>query len=182
MAAAFEFLKSPIDGILHPIRFDVSAVIIAVLHAFHLAAYECSAADYFHHFAFVLVGTSLQVIYGDSFGGLSALYHFSICGLPGALDYLNLALVAHGFQSKQTRLKMALEINVWLRAPGLIMSATLAYIWLTTTPWDLYSIIGGVLSIFVSAFNGQYYSRQVAIAYGKKEGLAAAGGAHKKTN
>ena len=41
---------------------------------------------------------------------------------------------------------------------------------LTTTSWDLHSVAGASLSIFVSAFNGQFYSRQVALAYGAMEG------------
>ena len=51
---ALAFIKDPVAGIsTNVIPFDRSATVIAVLHAYHLLFFKCSAADWFHHIAFV---------------------------------------------------------------------------------------------------------------------------------
>ena len=51
---ALTFIKDPVAGIsTKVIPFDRSATVIAVLHAYHLLFFKCSAADWFHHIAFV---------------------------------------------------------------------------------------------------------------------------------
>lgn len=48
---AVAFIRSPVRAFTHPIAFHNSAAMIATLHIYHLLAFDCSAADWFHHIA-----------------------------------------------------------------------------------------------------------------------------------
>ena len=132
------FLSDPLREIKQPVRFDGSAVLISVLHSYHLVAFKCSKADWIHHIVFVLIGCTSQVFYGNWFrlytltmprthasigdwwGRISAFYHIFICGIPGGLDYLFLACVQKGWMERKTRVCIAVELNSWFRAPGIL--------------------------------------------------------------
>merc|ERR1711991_767930 len=129
---ALAFIKDPVAGIsTNVIPFDRSATVIAVLHAYHLLFFKCSAADWFHHIAFVAVGTTIQFFYRSEYGSLSAFYHIIVSGAPGGVDYFILGLVDMGWVSKKKRIEIAVEINTWIRAPLLVVTAAFGYTWWT---------------------------------------------------
>eukprot|EP00294_Goniomonas_avonlea_P006604 CAMPEP_0114559300 /NCGR_PEP_ID=MMETSP0114-20121206/10849_1 /TAXON_ID=31324 /ORGANISM="Goniomonas sp, Strain m" /LENGTH=235 /DNA_ID=CAMNT_0001744763 /DNA_START=28 /DNA_END=735 /DNA_ORIENTATION=- len=160
------FVQAPLSNMSEP--FHSSAAIIAALHLYHLLTYKCVIADVVHHLAFVGIGTAVQVVWGSGIGSLSGFYHFFICGVPGGIDYLLLGLVGSGRIEKRTRIAYAVELNSFLRSPGLTASATFAYIWYSQTQKTWLDLLGLVLMGFVSMFNGQYYMRQVCLAAGNK--------------
>ena len=92
-------LSNPIDNIQNPIRFEESTILIAIIHLYHLVFFKCSKEDWVHHLSFVLLGTITH--YLVNWGYITALYHFFICGLPGAIDYMLLGLVKHGVIEKK---------------------------------------------------------------------------------
>ncbi|KNC49207.1 uncharacterized protein AMSG_05190 [Thecamonas trahens ATCC 50062] len=168
IAPALTFLADPVDALRNPIRFDPSATIIAVIHAYHIALFKCSTADIVHHFLFVFIGTTVQVFYGGEYGGLAAVYHFAICGLPGGIDYFLSGLVDMGLVAKITRIRVAVELNMWLRSPLLIACATFALLWYTMSDKNAFTTVGAGLMVFISVGNSQYYARQVCLAAGRK--------------
>ena len=51
------------------------------------------------------------------------LVGFFMCGLPGGIDYFMLALVKFGSMSPFTEKAWNTRLNVWLRSPGLLLTA-----------------------------------------------------------
>ena len=58
-----------------------------------MLVFKCTMDDYFHHFVFGGVICTLGLY--QPVGPLQNAVGFFICGLPGGLDYLMLALVKH---------------------------------------------------------------------------------------
>lgn len=136
------------------------AIMGTVLHLWHCVGYGVlSYDDYFHHIVFA---TSLTIVnfcwdwgYGTNF------FVFFICGLPGGLDYLMLAAVKHEYIHKISEKRINKLLNVWCRGPGCIASSCL--IWINWMAGQMNHIPTSVklITMFLSFFNGQYYSRRV---------------------
>lgn len=122
------FLNDPITNINNPIWYNKSSIIISIIHIYHLLFFKCTYDDWFHHILFVFIGTIIH--YKVNLGYLMSLYHFFICGLPGGIDYLLLGFVKDNLITKNSRLKIALELNIWIRAPMVISCWTFAYLWI----------------------------------------------------
>ena len=155
----------PLHHIMTPVRFEESAIIIAILHIYHLLFFHCTKSDLFHHLTFVLLATTTQ--YLVNWGYLSPFFHFFICGLPGGIDYFALALVKEKKILKSDRLKLAVELNTWLRAPGMIITWSFMYLWFLYKDKTITNILCFTIATFSSVFNAQYYSRQVTLYAGK---------------
>jgi hypothetical protein len=161
-----ELLTNPVEHIINSVRFDESTIIISLIHIYHLLLFKCTFADWVHHLTFVLLGTVSH--YLVNYGYLTALYHFFICGLPGGIDYIALALVKDNIISKNTRLQLAVELNTWIRAPGIIMAWSFVNIWYVNSIRDWTHFVCYIIITLGSVVNAQYYSRQVTLHAGKK--------------
>ena len=136
------------------------------MHLYHLIFYKCKIDEIIHHIIFVVLGGLFQIY--NNIGYISAFYHFFICGLPGGIDYYLLSQVKEGNLDKKTRIKLAVDLNIWLRAPGIII--TWALVWICHVNQNEYNLNNNLILLFTlipSIVNAQYYSKQVAIAYGK---------------
>jgi hypothetical protein len=162
-------LSDPIHEILHPHFFNDSASIITMIHTYHVIAFKCRFDEWMHHICFVLLGTLTQ--YTVNWGRIAALYHFFICGLPGGIDYFILGLVKDGIVTKERRLRIAVELNTWIRAPGIIVAWAFAWTWLMHSPMQVRELLCFVAISFGSVFNAQFYARQVTLAAGKQLGI-----------
>lgn len=160
-----QLLSDPMNEIREPHYFSESAWVITVIHVYHLIAYKCRPDEWMHHIVFVLVGTATQYIV--NWGRITALYHFFICGLPGGLDYLALGLSKDGVISKDVRLRCAVELNMWVRAPFIIVAWAFAWIWYTISVRDWTHFLCFIAITIASVINAQFYSRQVVLAGGK---------------
>ena len=117
---------------------------IAAVHLYHLAAFYCTTEDYIR----IILTFCLNVCLMFTFNGLSlSSDHFIfggvivplgfwyqagpvqnaiamfICGLPGGLDYIMICLVKHGLMDPLLEKRYNARINVWMRSPGLIVTA-----------------------------------------------------------
>lgn len=156
-------MKNPIKEIENPTSFQFPVYICTSLHIYHLIFFKCTKSDYFHHLTFVLFAIGINSLV--NFGYIIPLYHFFIVGFPGGIDYLALALVKDNIIKKETRLKIAVEMNNWIRSPGIICSWVFFYI------YYLVHNINFMIMIFITyctIFNSQYYNRQVLLYAGKK--------------
>ena len=68
---------------------------------------------------------------------------------------------------KRTRIKLAVELNNWIRAPGIILAWSFAYIWYMCSNFDLLHTVSFIIITGGSVINAQYYSRQVTLYAGK---------------
>ena len=147
------------------------AAMLGCIHLYHMLRYSgLSAADWFHHLAFIpfnqlavhwpSISTSWAA-WGFKWGPIVNAQDFFVCGLPGALDYLMLALVKEGRMEKTQHKHYQAKVNVWLRAPGIVATCTLHFfglmrVWSAPdTPFSAKLI--GVLDVVLIGWNGLYY-------------------------
>ncbi len=135
--------------------FDSHATyMVPAIHIYHLVCFHCTKDDYFHHFVFAGIICPLGFYFKA--GPIQNAVGFFICGLPGGLDYVMLALVKHKMMQPLTEKKYNARINVWLRSPGLLFCAF--SIWVAA-PRPISA--GLLLGALVVALNGQYYMQMV---------------------
>lgn len=157
----------PIGAILQPAVYYDTMNIIALLHLYHLAFFQCTRADWFHHLFFV--GLGFFTIYMFKNGYYAALSHFFLCGLPGGIDYLCLFLYRLKWITKNQRLIIAHFLNVWIRSPGLCMLAAVSVIKYLVSKRELFNTAELICQLIMTIGNGQYYMAQVVRAVGKIE-------------
>ena len=159
-------LHDPIRHITDPVFAWEATWAVGFIHLYHLALYKCKPDEWVHHLLFAFGGVTTG--YVVNFGYSADLYEFFVCGLPGGIDYALLALVKEGLLTKQQRLRAALELNMWLRAPGIAFSWAFCVLWWIYRPVKDVAHLACFLMITVaSVVNGQYYARQVSMHAGK---------------
>jgi hypothetical protein len=100
---------------------------ITALHVYHIARFSVSHADQFHHCLFVpIIGLFGHVM---AWGALRQFLAFFICGLPGAIDYVQLSCsTSEDARARQRRKFTTMMLNLCLRAPFLCFEACLHYV------------------------------------------------------
>ena len=161
----YSFIFDPIFHIQNPIHYFPTNVICSMLHLYHIIFFKCTPDDIFHHLGFVLIGGILLYVY--NYGYMLALYHFFLCGFPGGIDYIFLALVKLNYLSKDTRLKTAVTLNNWIRVPGGIVSWSYVILFFTYSEKTIIDIAAFIIGTFCSVYNVLYYNEKVLIAAGK---------------
>jgi hypothetical protein len=161
-----------------------NVAMLGAVHMYHLVRYSgLDAADWFHHLAFVPFnqlaihwpslssGSGSWAAWGYKWGPVVNMQDFFVCGLPGGLDYLMLALVKEGRMNKTQHKHYQAKINVWMRAPGIIASCTihlfgLMRVWSApATPFSAKLI--GICDVALIGWNGLYYMERVVAATSK---------------
>lgn len=139
----------------HAAASPATAHAVAAIHLYHVAFFALTRADLVHHVLFVV--PSICFFYCAMWGALPQLVLFFICGLPGLIDYVAVCLYYAGALSKTTRRRVTANINVWLRAPGLLFATTLQYVAFahgtTSAPRAMIAASGALF-----AFNAMYYT------------------------
>eukprot|EP01062_Namystynia_karyoxenos_P016293 TRINITY_DN15940_c0_g5_i1.p1 TRINITY_DN15940_c0_g5~~TRINITY_DN15940_c0_g5_i1.p1 ORF type:complete len:308 (+),score=81.78 TRINITY_DN15940_c0_g5_i1:78-926(+) len=138
---------------------DVATCTIWAVHLYHILAYsKLPWDDWFHHLVFC--GTIIPMHFMWSWGVWANVLSFFISGLPGGIDYFLLAMVKVGKMDPLTEKKLNVNLNMWIRSPGLVLTVVLNYVSYLYTDHDIppYPIIIGMAVIL---FNGQYYAERV---------------------
>lgn len=159
-------LKNPLYHLFNPTEYYGSMIAIIILHLYHLLFFNCNKDDIFHHLVFVGIGTITIFVFNN--GYYSALSHFFICGFPGGIDYFMLFLYKINYITKETRLRYAVFLNVWIRSPGLCMVSTFSLINFIYSKKTITDIIEFIMQVSMTLINGQMYMRDVLLAAGKK--------------
>jgi len=132
-------------------------LMIPAIHLYHLFCFHCSKADWVHHVVFAGIICPMGLFLKT--GPIANAVAFFICGLPGGLDYIMLALVKHGYLSRLREKVWNARINVWIRSTGLVFCAATIYVGCVAggeTP-GVAAAIGALLCVV----NGQYYMQVV---------------------
>ena len=158
-------LHDPLYHLFNLTPFYDSMYTVVLIHLYHMLFFKCTNDDIFHHLVFVGMGSF--VIYTFNNGYYAALSHFFICGLPGCLDYFMLFLYKTDFIFKNTRLRYAMLLNVWIRSPGLCMLACIAIINFIYKTKTVHTCIEIILQICLTIGNGQMYMKDVVYSAGK---------------
>ena len=94
--------------------------------------------------------------------------HFFMCGLPGGADYAMLFAVKHGWMDPLEEKRINAGINVWVREPALVVTATLGFIQLHTSNQDHFGWGIAVVRSFLmmlAMWNGLFFMERVVGNY-----------------
>jgi len=151
-------LANPLVDPIGPVSV-LPVYMIPCLFVYHLIAFHVPKDEWVHH-----------VLFGGGIGGAGLYFApgplqnalaFFICGLPGGIDYAMLAMVKEGYISSATEKVWNARINVWLRSPGLLMTAYAIYLCEQSIgvriahPWVMLMVVA------LAILNGQYYMQRV---------------------
>ena len=152
---------------------------IGAIHIFHALFYKLTAADIFHHVAFVIFNqvaifwplmsgwaTSHNLGWGPAINALN----FFVCGLPGGLDYLCLCWTKDGHMTRARQKTIQAALNVWCRCPGIIAIVTVI-LFECMRQWEVIPTGARVISLtafILIGYNGLHYMEAVVASAGKK--------------
>lgn len=150
--------------IAHPtITYTTSPTIIyhvALFHLYHWACYETSMDDKVHHIINVFVVAPLLWSYPNN---ITSLGLFFMCGLPGGLIYVLLTLHKVGLISKTTVKRSSKHINMWIRAPGIVVTCYLIGLNYVTSP-HLWVRLTSAFVLVASMWNGMYFLSTIILS------------------
>jgi hypothetical protein len=132
---------------------------IASFHTYHiLDKYQTlSLEDWIHH---LLSSFIIPIIANNNpFGKIVSLSNFVMCGLPGGLDYLLLALVKYNWIDKLTEKRINNWLNLLIRMPIQMLSFYILAINYhhNKIEWDYYMFS----ATFLHTLNSIYYCNKV---------------------
>jgi len=137
--------------------------IINSVHVYHMTGgFKLSPADYFHHLLFIpTLGFPGQAF---SWGPLANWQAFFISGLPGGIDYLLLGLCKIGRIDHMVEKRVNANLNIWLRAPGILAAAVLLYQALLTNQ-HIVPLWAAYLQLLLPIYNAMYFAKQAVANY-----------------
>lgn len=129
-------------------------------HLYHMIAFDdLRYDDYLHHILMFPFAGLAGLIFLKKPGFNFAI--FALTGLPGGIDFVLLTLVKLGYINKYTEKRLNIYIQVWLRAPLLMLNCGIFYAEMFEghiSPWCLIGVI-------LSAWNGMYYMHDTLSNY-----------------
>jgi hypothetical protein len=91
-------------------------------------------------------------------------------GLPGGITYLLLFLKSLGFVKNKTEKRISKHLNMWIRAPGCVISSYIIYLnYINNTLGDMnwIKLLAVWISIFGNFWNGMYFASTIIESYAK---------------
>lgn len=139
----------------------VAANLCFALHLYHIMYYWRAFRfdDWLHHG--LMVGIALPLSLSLRTGPLLGANLFFTTGLPGAISYGLLFANRNGWLASQTAKRWNAATNLWIRAPGCVMHATLSLLAIFIVPRvSVDQTIATVLIAALTAWNGLYFMEQ----------------------
>jgi len=147
----------------------IASQLILALHVYHCVMYfdKLRFDDWLHHV--LMIGVALPLGLLTPAGSLMGMSLFFTTGLPGGLDYVLLTLVRNGLLASATEKRANAAIQVWIRSPGCVATATLicAHV-LPHDGWMVYKA-AALLTAALNYWNGQYFMAQVVHDVGMRQ-------------
>ena len=140
---------------------QAAAALCYALHLYHVMYYWRSFRfdDWLHHGLMVCIALPLSQQLRA--GPLLGANLFFTTGLPGAISYGLLFAERNGWLSTLTTKRWNAATNVWIRAPGCVMQATLEFLTIFTMPRiSADQRVATFLIAFLTAWNGLYFMQQ----------------------
>lgn len=135
--------------------------LVNTLHIYHCVAnFQLSADDWFHHLLFIPTLGFLGVYF--PWGSLNNWFAFFLCGIPGGIDYLILALQKMNKVPTLNQKRISANLNVWVRAPGVLFGIALGYAAKDTCEAPLVAFWIQTIFTFVNVL---YYAKASVINY-----------------
>jgi hypothetical protein len=172
ISSAIAVFKDPLNTMNVDMHKDVSffgsgsvwpLTIINSIHIYHMiGGFGLSSADYFHHGMFIpTLGFPGQIFAFGAGGNWQALF---ISGLPGGISYFCLGLIKVGAMSKMAEKRLSANLNVWVRAPGILSATMILY---QSCVYGIVQVPVWViaLQLLLPPYNALYYSKQSVANY-----------------
>jgi len=164
-----EYFTDPLYSDLTPNSTQPMHIVMG-LHLFHIlyskslfGVWSLNYLDWIHHIVMCLI---LTIPYIDiSCAKTSNAVIFFVSGLPGAIDYYLMALVKEKQLSVAVEKKINTYLNVYLRSPGILYVATIAYVKYCAGYYE--NAIFTFTALAVLFWNAQFFMVIVVYAYGK---------------
>jgi hypothetical protein len=121
----FNLFINPLNSI-KIVDSKIDYYFILWLHIYHIFIGKLSFMDICHHLLFVGTGIIPCILCHSS--NLIRIGSFTLCGLPGAIEYGTLSLVKHNKIKSITQKRIVSYIYNYFRYPITIYSSTLTYI------------------------------------------------------
>lgn len=140
---------------------DLPTILCYALHLYHVMYYwhVFRFDDWLHHG--LMVGVALPLAQQLRAGPLLGANLFFTTGLPGAISYGLLFANRNGWIDNLTAKRWNAATNLWIRAPGCVVQATLALLTICTMPRvSTDQIIATILIAALTAWNGLYFMQQ----------------------
>lgn len=170
-------LANPFCALAGPLLSWTPCHIALGLHLYHLIAFTTRLDDVVHHVVFCGVFGTLTLT--QTYGPVMNLLLFFITGLPGGITYFLLFLVGTGRFEKLEEKRLSSYINVWLRTPGLVFTASImigatVHGFIHVPVWSITLVICLVMA------NGIYYGAGALENWVENRSSTAGGGASNK--
>lgn len=134
-----------------------------MLHGYHIfGGFQLTSEDWFHHLTFVPTLALPGMIF--DWGCFCNWFAFFICGIPGAIDYLILAMQKMDFFLTLNQKRISANLNVWIRVPGIIFGVGIGYLLFVRNMFRV-PIIAILLQLTLLPINAIYYSKQSVVNY-----------------
>jgi len=165
----YKIATDPVNALAH--RETVNhwpTSLVFSIHVYHMLFFRnLQFIDWLHHILMVVIGAPL-LITGET-GHVMNFNHFFMCGLPGGADYAMLFAVKHGWMEPISEKRYNALINVWIREPALVVTATLGFIQfhLQKSESDIGWGIGAirVFLMLLAMWNGLFFMERVVGNY-----------------
>lgn len=137
-----------------------------LFHIYHIYCYDNIPSDEkVHHLVNVFLMTPMLWY---SYNSLCNFGLFFMMGLPGGTTYAMLVMRDMGIMSSLTEKKISRLLNLWLRAPGCIVTVVLIYIQLLYTEGmksDWIIMFVAIFSMVGIFWNGVYFMQTIVESY-----------------
>ena len=150
---------NPLCSLVSPMSSWLPAYLVISGHCYHACAFSLKSNEVWHHLIFVAFGGFITL--SVPWGPLMALALFCVSGLPGAIDYAVLALVKLKRVSRLREKRCNTWINTWIRIPGHVFVAVVAWVCLVHGTNTRLPTSVVVVAIALALGNGLYYGEQV---------------------
>lgn len=164
--------KNVITVLLNPLSyikiFPYSSTIITIFHMYHILFYKnISIDEKIHHFVNVFILYPFFFLIDHTM--ILELGTFFLMGLPGGLTYLLLFLKHFNIVDKITEKRISKHLNLWIRAPGIILTIVIMYINMYYNYKNLTTIyIFAHIIIMISIYwNAMYFTNTIVTSYVK---------------
>lgn len=149
------------------------------IHFYHIAAFNnLTWLDWLHHGIMTGLFSPIGLIHDKVLGPACDINNFFACGFPGGTDYALLFAVKHGWISSMTEKRWNTVLNVWIRSPGIVYSASFA--WMTIFAKNPDATMFHPARLFelslagMAVWNAQYFLERVVGNYYVKKAEASA--------
>jgi len=171
IAGMTRFLQFPLDAMIQHTNGEIiysaesrwPLTMVVGLHIYHCCGrFTLNREDWFHHLVFLpTLGIPGMVFDWGCFGNWLV---FFICGLPGGIDYMILALQKMNKCMTFNQKRISSNLNMWIRIPGILFGIGVAYVILMQGRYNVPIVFLAIQMIFLP-FNVLYYAKQSTINY-----------------